>query len=203
MNFRFKFSIILVLLGVMTAIMSFSGKNARQKTPEEILQAILKDDFTLSPDELAAMLARQDTGFQLVDIRSPEHYQKMSLPGGINIPLENLLDDSYSSLFTRESMKTVFYSDNDLLSNQAWMLAMQKGYSNIFLLLGGLPAWDSIIMKSAFTGDSITPAENAVFEKRYKARRMTNEWNNLPDSLKISYFRAKLSKEQELVGGCE
>ncbi len=202
MNFRFKFSIILVLLGAMTAVMSFRGKMAGRKAPEEILQVILKDDFTLSPDELAAVLVRQDTGFRLLDIRSPERYKEMSLPGAINIPMENFLDKSYASLFSTASVKAVIYSDNDLLSNQAWMLAMQKGYPNIFMLMGGVPAWDSIIMNSAFTGRSISPAENAVFERRYKARRMTKEWNHLPDSLKAGYFADRFSKERRLVGGC-
>ena len=202
MNFRFKFSIILVLLGVMTAVMSFRGKNAGRKAPEEILQVILNDDFTLSPDELAAVLVRQDTGFRLLDIRTPERYKEMSLPGAINIPIENFLDKSYAYLFSVASMKTVIYSDDDLLSNQAWMLAMQKGYPNIFMLMGGITAWDSTIMNSAFTGESISPAQNAVFERRYKARRMTNEWNLLPDSLKAGYFSDRFSKERRLVGGC-
>jgi hypothetical protein len=58
-------------------------------------------------------------------------------------------------------------------------------------------------MLSEFRGNKITPRENALFETRYKARRLFNEWNSMSDSLKAGFYKAKKKKERELVGGCE
>ena len=184
MNFRYQFSIILVVLGIISAIMSFGGNNKDLTAPEEILPRLLAGDYRLSPDELAGILADQDSGFQIIDTRVAEDYRAMSLPGAVHLPIEILLEASNESLFTLADLKTVFYSNDELAATQAWMLAMQKGYRNLYVLEGGLAAWDSLVMKSKFEGEKITARENILFEKRYKARRQVVQWNAMPDSLK-------------------
>jgi rhodanese-related sulfurtransferase len=203
MSFRYKFSIVLIILGLISAIMSYGGKKTGFIPPEEILAKLLKGDALMTADELAGLIAGQDSGIQIVDVRNPAKYKILSIPGAINIPLPGLLDPGNEPVFTEKAMKTVFYSDDDELSSQAWMLAMQKGYVNVFYLQGGLIQWDSLVMKSAFSGEKITPRENALFEKRYIARRLFNQWNTMPDSLKAGFFLAKQKKDKELVGGCE
>ncbi len=203
MDFRYKFSIVLIVLGLISAIMSFGGKNSSSLPAEEILAVMLNGDYAISPDELAGMVVDQDSGIQIVDVRNPEQYKFESLPGALNLPLSGLLFPEYKSLFTDGSIKTVFYSDDELLSTRAWMLAMQKGYRNVYLLKGGLREWDSIVMKSEFSGETITARENALFEKRYKARRLFVQWNAMPDTLKAGFFAARQNKDRELVGGCE
>lgn len=203
MNFRYKFSIVLILLGLISAIMSFGGKNSSSIPAEEILTILLKGDYAISPDELAGMVVEQDSGVRLVDVRNPDQYKNLSIPGAVNIPLSSLLIPENEKLISISDMKIIFYSDDELLSTQAWMLAMQKGYSNIFLLRGGLNEWDHIIMNSQFEGEKISAQQNALFEKRFKARRMFTNWNAMPDSLKAGFYEAKQKKDKELVGGCE
>ncbi len=203
MNFRYKFSIVLILLGLISAIMSFGGKNTSSISAEEILTILLKGDYAISPDELAGMVVEQDSGVRVVDVRNPDQYKNLSIPGAVNIPLSSLLITENEKMISISDMKIIFYSDDELLSTQAWMLAMQKGYSNIFLLRGGLNEWDNIIMNSQFEGDKITAQQNSLFEKRFKARRIFTNWNSMPDSLKAGFYEAKQKKDKELVGGCE
>jgi rhodanese-related sulfurtransferase len=203
MSFRFKFSIVLIILGLMSAMMSFGGKKSLTLPPEEILKILLKGDFVISADELAGVIIEQDSGSQILDVRNPEKYNSLSLPGARNVPLQNLLAPENESIFTEEKMKTVLYSDDEILSTQAWMLLTQKGFRNLYLLKGGLTDWDSIVLRSEFTGEKISARENALFEKRYKARRLFLQWNAMPDSLKAGFFLAKQKKDKELVGGCE
>ncbi len=203
MNFRYKFSIVLIILGLISAIMSFGGKNYSSIPAEEILTILLKGDYAISPDELAAIIVEQDSGVRVVDVRNPDQYKNLSIPGSVNIPLSSLFVPEYVNLLTGNDIKIIFYSDDELLSTQAWMLAMQKGYSNIFLLRGGLNEWDKTIMNSQFEGEKITAQQNALFEKRFKARRIFTSWNAMPDSLKAGFYEAKQKKDKELVGGCE
>jgi hypothetical protein len=64
-------------------------------------------------------------------------------------------------------------------------------------------AWNDNVMLSEYSGETISPQENRLFEIRYKARRFYNEINSLPDSLKMQYLQSKKASERELVGGCE
>ena len=204
MSFRYKFSIILIALGFIGVIMSFNGKNTSSLSPEEILTNLKSGQSEISADELAAMLAESDENIQIVDVRNPEDYSSASLPGSVNIPLESLFEPQNLVVFeTTEDINKILYSENDDLAIQAWILTAQKGFKNMFILRGGLVAWDSIVMKSKFEGQSISASENIVFEKRFKARRLFNQWNTMPDSLKAGFFAAKQLKEKELVGGCE
>ena len=203
MNFRYKFSIVLIILGLMSAIMSMGGKKNTSPAPEEILDLLLRGEYCVSPDQLAALISEQDSGIQEIDVRNPDKYRSASIPGAINIPLPSILEPGSLSIIGTGTLKTIFYSENDILSMQAWMLSLQKGYRNVYIMKGGLNDWDSIIMRSSFTGEKISPQENAIFEKRYKARRLFTQWNSMPDSLKAGFFLTKKKKDKELVGGCE
>jgi hypothetical protein len=42
-----------------------------------------------------------------------------------------------------------------------------------------------------------------LFETRTRARKMFNEMNSMPDSLKMKFIRSKHIAEKKLDGGCE
>ena len=203
MNFRYKFSIVLICLGLVAAIMSFRGSQRTVTPPQEILDILLSGENLINADQAAKILIEEDSSVQFVDIRTHDEFRERSIPGAFNIPLNNLLKPGNESILGRKSMKTIFYENSDIVSTQAWILAMQTGYRSTFILKGGLAEWDSIVMLSEFKGDKITPDENAIFESRYKARRLFRDWNAMPDSLKAGFYAAKQKKEKELVGGCE
>ncbi len=203
MSFRYKFSIVLVILGFIAMIMSLGGRNSGSVQPEDILMKLMSGEYRITADELALMIVEEDSTLQLVDLRNPLSYRRSSIPGAVNIPFPTLLVPGSEKWFKNKVVKTVFYASDELISTKAWMLAMQKGYQGLYLLKGGLKEWNNVVMESEFTGDKITARENALFEKRYMARRLFKQWNEMPDSLKAGFFAAKQMKEKELVGGCE
>ena len=203
MNFRFRFSIVLICLGLVAAIMSFRDTQRSGIPPREILGILLSGENVFNADQVAKFVIEEDSGIQFVDIRPFEEFQKQSIPGALNIPFKDLLNPSNISSLDNKSLKTILYENNDRISTQAWILAMQSGYRNTYILKSGLAEWDSIVMLSEFKGDKITPRENAIFEVRYKARRLFRDWNAMPDSLKAGFYAANQKKEKELVGGCE
>jgi len=85
MNFRYKFSIVLIILGLISAIMSFGGKNSSSIPAEEILTILLKGEYVITPDELAGIVVEQDSGVRVVDVRNPDQYKNLSIPGAVNI----------------------------------------------------------------------------------------------------------------------
>jgi rhodanese-related sulfurtransferase len=203
MNFRVKFSIVLICLGLVAAIMSFSGPKRSGAQAKEIHDILLRGGNIYNADQVAKFVIEEVSGIQLVDIRTSGEFHTRSIPGAINIPFRNLFLPANESTLSRRSMKTILFENTDLISTQAWILAMQAGYRNTYILKGGLAEWDSIVMHSEFKGDKITPRENSIFEVRYQARRLFRDWNAMPDSLKAGFYAAKQRKEKELVGGCE
>jgi rhodanese-related sulfurtransferase len=203
MNIRYKFSIVLVCLGIVSAIMSFGGKKSAALSPEEILAVMMKGENLVSPDQLAEMVVEEDSCVQIVDVRDPLKYKSQSIPGAINIPLAEIFLEDNASVLRSETIKTLLYSDDESISSETWILGMQKGYSNLYILKGGLTEWNRIVMESSFAGEKISAQENALFEKRFKARRLFTSWNAMPDSLKAGFFVAKKTRDRELVGGCE
>jgi rhodanese-related sulfurtransferase len=203
MSFRYKFSFVLFILGLIAAIMSFGGRNSSSLPPEEILSLLDKAEYKINADDLAALIVNEDSALQVVDVRSTEEYRTGSIPGALSVPLNKILEKGNESLFKNGEIKTVFYGNDETVPVQAWLLGMQKGYKGIYILRGGLTEWDSVVLHSEFTGEKISPEQNALFEKRFKARRMFLQWNSMPDSLKAGFFAAKQKKDKELVGGCE
>jgi rhodanese-related sulfurtransferase len=92
------------------------------------------------------MIVNKDPSLQLIDVRSQDEFEKYSLSGAINIPLTDLLSEKYTDILNQDVKMNVFYSNGTITANEAWMLTRQLGYSNIYVLEGGLNFWfDSIL----------------------------------------------------------
>jgi rhodanese-related sulfurtransferase len=203
MNFRFRFSVALLVLGIISAIMSFRDARPAGISPEQILDLIGEKKHILTADQLAYFISEADSAIQIVDIRNHNDFRRQSLPGAVNIPFERIFNKDNEKIFRQKDLNKIIVDEEDHLPMQAWILAMQAGYTGTYILKGGMTEWDSIVMLSEFKGDKITPLENNLFEIRYKARRLYNQWNSMSDSLKSAFYINKKKKEKELVGGCE
>ncbi|MCB9014032.1 MAG: hypothetical protein H6539_08340 [Bacteroidales bacterium] len=202
MTFRYKFSIILAVLGFMVMVLSLGGGLQKSPSPEKILQTLESGEYKLSADELAASIVDEDSSMQIIDLRNQDLYGLSSLPGAINVPFHDILTEANAAWFSDNSTRKILYASDSSLPELAFVLLSQKNFQNLYVLQGGMTAWNSLIMHSEFTGKQISPRENALFEKRFKARRLYNQWNAMPDSLKASFFADKKKKDKELVGGC-
>jgi 3-mercaptopyruvate sulfurtransferase SseA len=203
MNFRTRFSIILIFLGVVVALLPQRDNHGRHLKPKKLSGYVGATDMFISVDQVARMVIQQDTTFQLVDLRDPPSHRDMHIPGSINIPFDQVLNPDYEGYLNQDGIRTILYSNGDLLAMEAWMLITRVGYGQNYVMKGGMNEWFRNIMVSEFTGEQISPRENAKFEVRYRARKFFTQMNSLPDSLKTQFLVAKNKKEMELVGGCE
>jgi len=203
MNPRVKISVLLVSLGVITAFVPFKQNKANQLNPNELLEISMDEQFNVSVDKVARYVVDEDSTVLIIDLRTPEEYKAFNIPGSINIPYKDLLHRDFSGYIDQDEVKNIFYSNGDIIANQAWTLCSGMGYKNNYMIHGGMNAWYKTVMNSKFSGERITPRENALFEIRFKARKLFTEINSLPDSLKVKFVEAKRKKERELDGGCE
>lgn len=203
MNIRLSISIALICFGLMAAILPHRDNNPGYLSPKQCLKLIQNSNKSITADELAHTIVNEDSSLQLIDLRSPEEFRKINIPGSINIPLSDLANKDYEGYLNQKGKNTVFYSNGDVLSAEAWTIASQMGMENCFVLKGGLNEWFKTVMLTEFKGETITPEENAIFEIRYKARNFFTQMNSIPDSLKGKFLVAKKTEAKKLVGGCE
>jgi rhodanese-related sulfurtransferase len=203
MNTREKISILLLCIGLILAFLPMSGKQSLSVKPVRLLTELLDDKTYFSSDQVAKFVITEDSTVQLVDLRSSKEFMDLNIPGSINVPYNELLEEDPGTFINNETIKYIFYSNGDLESNFAVCVVKGMNYNNTYVMKGGLNDWYDKIMTSSFSGDRITARENALFETRMRARNLYNSLNSLPDSLKTKFIEEKHSSARKLDGGCE
>jgi len=203
MDTRIKISVLLTGLGLLLAFLPFNTSESFLLKSDELLSRSASDENFLSVDQVARYLNNEDSTIQLIDLRSAEQFKECNIPGSINIPYPEILEPKWEGTIHQKSIKTIFYSNGDQTSSYAWTIATGLGYKNMYILKGGLNEWFKTVMLSKFSGENITPTENARFENRLNARKAFTQINSLPDSLKNRFFNAKRLTQSKLDGGCE
>ena len=203
MNTRVKFSAGLLCLGFILALLPLSGRRSFIVKPQKLLSEALDADTYLSVDQVAKFVVSEDSSIQLIDLRSPEEFRAVNIPGSINIPYSKLLDNDPANILNNGKSRNIFYSNGDFDSNYTLAIARGLNMKNTFVMKGGLNEWFNTVMNSSFTGERISARENSLFETRSQAKKMFTAMNSLPDSLKMKFIQSKHSAAKKLDGGCE
>lgn len=109
-------------------------------TPQQTVDMVINHKGCFHPYELQKVLNNKAGDVMLIDIRNSFDFAKGHIPGALNITAVNLLhEDNIKQLdeWKNSNIKVVFYHDDQLQANGAWMLFRQIGYANTYVLLGG------------------------------------------------------------------
>jgi rhodanese-related sulfurtransferase len=145
MNVKHK-KIILSLIAVTAIILAGFSANISaaqtvptSKIPDELIARKIKkhDPFLAISVEAVLYKIRQSRQFTLVDVRSREEFERLHIPGSVNIPLYAVKTKTYLKsapvVLVNEGFR---YTD---LQNECRRL-MERGFK-VSILDGGLPAW--------------------------------------------------------------
>ena len=143
---RLLLTAVFLLLGVIIAAVPKNTTTPYKLSAAQILDELKSGTQYLEPEQVAQMLVEKDPYLQLIDIRSLNEFEKFSLQGAINIPLDNLLALEFVETFDQDVKLNVFYGNGTTQANEAWMLLRQLGYKNIYVLRGGLNYWTEAIL---------------------------------------------------------
>ncbi|MGB5102068.1 MAG: rhodanese-like domain-containing protein [Steroidobacteraceae bacterium] len=113
----------------------------------------------VTASELAAWIVEGRSDYRLLDLRPEQDYAAYHVPTAENVPLAALPD--YPLL---RNEKIVLYSEGGIHSAQAWMLLRAQGYDAVYMVLGGLEAWQDEVLFPAVATDA-SAAERARFER--------------------------------------
>lgn len=203
MNIRGKFSIILFSAGLILVIFQLTGNISFTVKPATLITGLKDVDSYYTVDQVARIVVSEEPGFQIIDLRKAEEFSLFNIPGSVNIPYRDFVNMDPSAFLSNKKLKTIFYSNGDFDSNYALVFARGLKYNNVYVMKGGLNEWFKTVMNSSFTGERITARENALYEARFRAKKIFTEINSLPDSLKLKFFESKHLAAKKLDGGCE
>lgn len=203
MNILKQLSISFIILSLALIVLPGSGNYSFTEDPEKLVLSLYNQDSYISVDRVARHVVSEDSTVQLIDLRDPEEFNKLNIPGAMNIPLDLFFKMKPETFLYNDDISYIFYSNSDIESSYALTLARGLGYKNCFAMEGGLNAWFETIIYSSFSGETISPRENAIYETRSRAKRFFTEINSLPDSLRLQYAESRRQAERDLDGGCE
>ncbi len=203
----------IVLIGIPVLLLILPDKTTTTELkPEQLLKEVINDNRFVSTDFVAEKIIAGDPHILLIDVRSPEEYNKFKLKNAVNIPLSNLLDKDedgnllWEYILNQDVNQNVFYSNGTVYANQAWMLSRRLNFKNNYVMEGGLNKWVETIMMPKKPKDDDDENAFTLYEFRKAAASYfggssstaTNE--NVTNSEMI--IPVKKEKKEKKQGGC-
>lgn len=163
---RIFLSAVILSLGLIIAAVPKNTTTPFKLTAQQILEELKSGTQYLEADAIAKMIIEKDPVLRLIDVRPQSEFEKFSLPGAINIPLDNLLAPEFQEVLNQGLMTNVLYANGSTRANEAWMLVRQLGYENNYVLQGGLNHWFETVMNPAAPAATQSDDEIAKYDFR-------------------------------------
>jgi sulfur-carrier protein adenylyltransferase/sulfurtransferase len=200
-------AIFIVPLGLIIAAVPQNTTRPYKLTSAQMLEEVTTRTQFISPETLADMIVKKDPTLQLIDVRSQDEFEKFSLPGAINIPVAELLSEKYIEIINQDAKMNVFYSNSTVTANEAWMLTRQLGYSNNYVLEGGLNYWFDAILNPQKPASTSADEEFAKYDFRMGASQALGGGASMAKPVEGNAPVAKpaikaLPKKKKAAGGC-
>ncbi len=162
-------TMVLLILALIIALVPQNTTRPYKLTAEELLAEIRTGTQFISPDEVADKIIQKDPSIQLIDVRNPREFDMFSLPGAINIPLQDILSENNADALNQGTKMNILYSNGSTEANEAWLLTRQLGYQNNYVLQGGLNYWMETILNPSKPENVISNDEIARYDFRKAA----------------------------------
>jgi rhodanese-related sulfurtransferase len=196
---RYKMAIPAVIVGAGFAfIMLFVPGERQDLTSKELTEKTISKIEYISIDEAAYDILNRHGKFRFIDVRPDSEYKKFCLTGAINMTLEDISKMEYSSYFKNPIRIPVFYANDNEMARRAFAIAQDQGYSNCFVLEGGLNEFRNLIFKD-------NPIREASFigsntrDFRLRVRNYLNSDTSLTKPRVQKKVKMEIKKVQ---GGC-
>jgi rhodanese-related sulfurtransferase len=205
---RVLLAAFLIPLGLIIAAVPQNKTRPYRLTADQLLGEVNTRTQYVTPETVADMLVKKDPSLRLIDVRSQEEFEKYSLQGSINIPLPDILSDKYTDILNQDVKMNVFYSNGTIQANEAWMITRQLGYTNNYVLEGGLNYWFDAILNPQKPSTVNPDEEFAKYDFRKSAGQalgggsVVQSADNQPASVVAKPPINAAPKKKKVSGGC-
>jgi rhodanese-related sulfurtransferase len=192
----------LTAIAVVIAISAFAMPDRKENLLNKVNDAkyVASNDVKLmTSDELAFRIIDDDKNIQIFDMRTKKDFDTLSLPKSDNYTLENLFEKDADKLLSLKNKKNIFIADDELTAKKGAVLAMKLGFTDIYVLQGGMEEFKRDILYFKFIGEGNTQSEKDTYRFRTKASRVLFE---LIQKNKEKHKSSGDNKPKRVVGGC-
>lgn len=95
-----------------------------------------KDNINIGYENAKTIL-KNDKNAVLLDVRSPQEYRELNLPGSINIPLYNL-EEKVNKVIPNKQNIIIVYCQSGGRSQKACEILINMKYERVYNIAGGL-----------------------------------------------------------------
>ncbi|MEP1328538.1 rhodanese-like domain-containing protein [Pseudophaeobacter sp.] len=123
-------------LTVVATLLMFTGAATAKQSPETVEGAT-----TVTVEEAVTLF---DDGVVFVDVRKPSDYEAGRITGAVHLDVKTDLTEESLAAVVAKSEPVLFYCNGHscLRSAKATTMAVGWGYTNVFYLRDGYPAWE-------------------------------------------------------------
>jgi rhodanese-related sulfurtransferase len=161
-------AILLIILGVILAFSPLKKSAEGTATANFLANEIENRQDHITADQLGHLIIDEDPGYQLIDLRDKQEFEKFHIKTAINIPLKDLFKDENIALLSRDKL-VVLYTNGGTHAAQAWVLLEEKGITNATVLLGGLNYWVDVYSNPTPPEGVYADSEIATYQFRKSA----------------------------------
>jgi rhodanese-related sulfurtransferase len=131
---------LVIFAGILLLILPAQPRSKWFETgADEILHEMAERKHYICPDHAAfSIMQGREHPVLLVDVRKPDDFQRFTLPGAVNIPVDEILHRRWRPVLESYNYRVALFSYSDTQANEAWLIARRAGINNLKVLEGGL-----------------------------------------------------------------
>lgn len=192
--------VTIAVIGIALSLTAFVLKERK----DSLLDLVKDEQFvknynikTMSVDEFAYRLMKNDNNLQVIDFRSGKEYEKQSLPKSILFTFDNLFEKEPSKALKIRHKINVFVANSEFEERKFAIIANRLNFNNIVILEGGLENFNKQILGFNTASIPTTKQEADIYRFRTKASSV------IPVLIKENKNAGPVKKTQKrVVGGC-
>lgn len=127
---------------------------------------------TMSADELALRLIDNDNNIQIFDLRGKKDFDSLSLPYSRRLTLANMFEKETEKALSVKHKKNIFIADDEIGAKKGAILAEKLGFSEVYVLKGGLLQFKKDILEFKKPLQVIDKKDVDTFRFREKATQL-------------------------------
>lgn len=196
---------IILLVGLALILALLPQKKAYEELPAtELLKQVSSSARFISPDVVADRLIQNDPSMLLVDVRTTNLFQEYSIPGAVNIPLQEIMRPENQEILSQEGIDIIFFSSGDVQADQAWIVTRRKGLDHIYVMKGGLNDWFKNFFMVQPPAETASSEEIALYQFRSAVKQyftggaVQTDQQPTPEKITVTPKKKKSAAE----GGC-
>jgi rhodanese-related sulfurtransferase len=140
--------LIAIVIGVIILFLpQQKAKGLLQNSEKKVVELMNEQSSVMKADELAYLILHNPKKISLIDLRTPDEFNRFSLPGSINKAPSTLLDRDNRDLWNDPTKKKVLISNGGNEASEALVLLTRNGYRSVCVLDGGLNRFTEVIFK--------------------------------------------------------